>query len=187
MIRCAAGSLIWLAVWQFALRRGAGAGLWPGRNRLAAALDIAPALIGYAIALLALARPLLAGLVVAALAGGLTLIDQVKRIVLHEPVVFADRAELLEIARHPRLYLPFAGSAFVLGGAAAVIAALGRHRRLARAAALAPNRRRSHARDRRCRPDRRRRVPHYLRQSDPSEPRSPPLHHPPDANPRPGE
>ena len=124
MIRCAAGSLIWLAVWQFALRRGAGAGLWPGRNRLAAALDIAPALIGYAIALLALARPLLAGLVVAALAGGLTLIDQVKRIVLHEPVVFADRAELLEIARHPRLYLPFAGSAFVLGGAAAVIALL---------------------------------------------------------------
>ncbi len=122
-VRLALGLLICLAVWRFVLRQGACAGAWPGRQPIAAGLDMAPVLVGFAAGLGALARPLLAGLAVAALAGGLSLADRVKRAVLLEPVVFADRAELLEVVRHPRLYLPFAGSGFVLGGAGVAIAA----------------------------------------------------------------
>ncbi len=104
------------------MRRGAGARpLWRVAA-LAVALDAAPVLLGFAAVFGATARPLFAGLVIGALAGGLSLADRVKRIVLDEPVVFADRAELLEVVRHPSLYLPFAGSAWVLAGAAAAIA-----------------------------------------------------------------
>jgi len=53
---------------------------------------------------------------------GLIVVDKVKRAVLREPVVFADRAELLEIVRHPRLYLPFAGTGRVLAGAGLIVA-----------------------------------------------------------------
>ena len=121
--RLALGLAICLAAWLAVLRRGAGARTLPGPQPLAAALDAAPVLAGFAAGLAALARPMLAGLAVAALAGGLSLADRVKRAVLDEPVVFADRAELWEVVRHPRLYLPFAGSAYVLGGAGAAVAA----------------------------------------------------------------
>ena len=46
-----------------------------------------------------------------------------KREVLREPVVFADRAELLEVVRHPEFYLPFAGTGLVLAAAAAAVTA----------------------------------------------------------------
>ena len=125
MIRVVAGLALCLATWSLVLRRGAGTRpLWTV-PALAAALDAAPVLLGFAACLGATARPLLAGLVIAALAGGLSLSDRVKRVVLDEPVVFADRAELLEVFRHPSLYLPFAGSAWVLGAAGAGIVAVG--------------------------------------------------------------
>ncbi len=125
MLRLAAGLALCLATWSLVLRQGVKARpLWRAPP-LAAALDIAPVLLGFAALLGATARPLLAGLVIAALAGGLSLADRVKRVVLDEPVVFADRAELLEVFRHPSLYLPFAGSAWVLGAVAAGLAALG--------------------------------------------------------------
>ena len=92
---------------------------------LAAGLDVSPILLGFGACLGATARPLLAGLVIAALAAGLSVADRVKRIVLDEPVVFADRAELLEVFRHPSLYLPFAGSAWVLVAAGIGLAAIG--------------------------------------------------------------
>ena len=78
--------------------------------------------------LLASARPLLSGLVIAALAAGLALADWAKRAVLHEPVVFADRSELLEVVRHPNLYLPFVAGPFliaaVVGSLVAIVALL---------------------------------------------------------------
>ncbi len=123
-VRLACGLLVCLATWRFVLRQGAGAGPWPGRLPIAAGLDVAPVLLGFAAGLAMLARPVLAGLAVAGLAGGLSLADRVKRLVLQEPVVFADRAELPEVVLHPGLYLPFAGSAFVLGGAGLVLAAV---------------------------------------------------------------
>ena len=58
----------------------------------------------------------------AVLAAGLGLADAVKRQVLREPVVFADRAELLEVVRHPEFYIPFAGTAVIAAGAAASLA-----------------------------------------------------------------
>ena len=124
MARLLAGLAICLASWILILRRGAGARpLW-AVPRIAAGLDAAPVLIGFAAALGATARPLLSGLVIASLAGGLSLAARVQRVVLDEPVVFADRAELLEVVRHPSLYLPFAGAAWGLAGAGAGLATL---------------------------------------------------------------
>lgn len=124
MIRVAAGLLVCAAAWLLVLRQGAGSRPPWRAAALAGALDAAPVLIGFALALAATARPLMSGLAVAALAAGLSVADRVKRVVLLEPVVFADRAELLEVVRHPRLYLPFAGSAVALAAAGLAAAAL---------------------------------------------------------------
>jgi hypothetical protein len=70
------------------------------------------------------ARPILSALVIVTPVAGLGLADRVKRKVLREPVVFADRAELIEIVRHPQFYLPFAGTWLVLGGLGAAIVAV---------------------------------------------------------------
>lgn len=100
------------------LRRQAGGGTcW-----LALPLDIGPIVLGWLLALSIGRRPILAAIVIVACAAGLTLTDIVKRATLREPVVFADRAELLEVVRHPRFYLPFAGTWNVIGGAAASVA-----------------------------------------------------------------
>ncbi|WP_428484558.1 LTA synthase family protein [Rhodopila sp.] len=102
------------------------AGAWAARPPFwVMALDVAPLLIGAALFAALTARPLFGALVVAALAGGLVGADVVKRQVLREPVVFADRAELLEVVRHPEFYLPFAGTGLVLGAAAAIAAVAG--------------------------------------------------------------
>ncbi|HJU19683.1 MAG TPA: hypothetical protein VJ770_24785, partial [Stellaceae bacterium] len=86
-------------------------------------LDAFPVALLWALLLLVTARPLFAGLAVVALAGGLALADRVKRDTLREPVVFSDMAELPYVFTHPHLYLPFAGTGTVLGGAALAIAA----------------------------------------------------------------
>ena len=105
------------------LRRRVGA--WRrGFAWSALALDFLPVALGLLLFTMASSRPLLAAFVVAAAASGLALCDAVKRETLCEPVVFADRAELLELFRHPRLYLPFAGTGIVVGAAVAVIAVL---------------------------------------------------------------
>ena len=123
MIRMVVGLALCMGTWSLVLRRGAAARpLWRAPP-VAAILETAPILLGFAACLGATDRPLLSGLVIAALAAGLSLADRVKRVVLDEPVVFADRAELLEVFRHPSLYLPFAGSAWVLGAAGAGLAA----------------------------------------------------------------
>ena len=122
------GLAVCLAAWTLVLRRGAGALAWRGSPPIAKALDVAPVVLGYAALLGTTARPYLAALIIVALTAGLSAADRVKRAVLHEPVVFADRAELPEVVRHPGLYFPFAGGpgtiAAIVAGIAALIAAL---------------------------------------------------------------
>lgn len=87
-------------------------------------LDVAPLVLGWAMLDSVAHRPVLSAVAIAAGAAGLALADAVKRTTLREPLVFADRAELLEVVRHPRLYLPFAGPLKVVGGAVVAVAAV---------------------------------------------------------------
>ncbi len=123
MLLLAAGIAVCIAAW-LALRAGAGASF---RRAPAAAtlLDALPMAAGFGLMLAGTARPLLSGVALGATALGLRLTDAVKREVLHEPVNFADRAELPEVVRHPQLYLPFAGTGLVLAGAGVVAALAG--------------------------------------------------------------
>lgn len=122
-----AGAVLALATW-LGLRRLVGAPMLGGRGDdrwLALPLDALAPIAGWGLFTLPFARPVLAGLAVAALGVGMGVADRVKRVVLDEPVVFADRAELLEVIRHPRLYLAFVGVIPMLGGTAAILAAVG--------------------------------------------------------------
>jgi hypothetical protein len=122
-----AGFLFALAAW-LGLRLLVGAPLL-GRAGdspfLLLALDGLAPFSGFALFTLPTARPVLAGLAVLALGIGMGLADRVKRAVLDEPVLFADRAELLEVIRHPRLYLAFVGFWPMTGGVLAIAAAVG--------------------------------------------------------------
>jgi hypothetical protein len=107
----ACGLLIVAVTW-LGLRRLVGAPLFgvPGPNRwLILALDGLAPFAGFFLFLLPTLRPVLSGLAILALGVGMGVTDRVKRAVLNEPVVFADRAELIELVRHPRLYLAFVG------------------------------------------------------------------------------
>jgi hypothetical protein len=111
MIQAAIGFLIVLATW-LGLRRLVGAPLLghegPYQRRIIA-LDAFAPFVGWALFTLATQRPILSGLAILAMGVGMGVADQVKRQILGEPVVFADRAELIELVRHPRLYLAFVG------------------------------------------------------------------------------
>jgi hypothetical protein len=125
MIQVLCGLLITLATWA-GLRRLVGAPL-VARPVGAMIADMFPFLAGFLLFLLPTARPILAGLGVMTLGIGLGVADRVKRKILDEPVVFADRSELIEVVRHPRLYLAFVGLWRMIGGAAvslAIVAAL---------------------------------------------------------------
>lgn len=114
-------SFVLLAACALGLRAEARA--WRARPPVwVLAIDVLPLLLGVALFGTLSARPLLGALVTAALAVGLGVADRVKRSVLHEPVVFADRAELLEVVRHPEFYIPFAGTAMMAAGTAALLA-----------------------------------------------------------------
>jgi hypothetical protein len=120
------GFLLTLVTW-LGLRRLVGAPLLGRRGDargLALFLDALAPFAGFLLFILPTARPILAGLAVAALGVGMGVADRVKRLVLDEPVVFADRAELLEVVRHPRLYLAFVGFWPMAGGTAAIAAAV---------------------------------------------------------------
>ena len=114
-------SFVLLAAGALGLRAEAGA--WRARPPVwVLAIDVLPLLLGVAVFGTLSARPLLGALITVALAIGLGVADRVKRSVLHEPVVFADRAELLEVVRHPEFYIPFAGTAVMAAGTAALLA-----------------------------------------------------------------
>src|ERR1700730_12272002 len=86
-------------------------------------IDLFPPLLGWGVVLSTGGRPVLAGVIVLSLGAGLALFDRVKREGLREPIVFSDLSELPQIFPHPHLYLPFAGTGLVLGGAAFAILA----------------------------------------------------------------
>ncbi len=114
------GALPALAIW-IVLRRGVGAGL---RGPLLW-LDALPIALGFALGLLATGRPVLTAIPLVAAGAGLLLADRVKRDVLGEPVVFADRSELGDLILHPYLYLPFADRRHLQIGGFAIALALG--------------------------------------------------------------
>jgi hypothetical protein len=92
----------------------------------ALARDLSPGLALALLGLAATARPVLSGLLAGAALAGLALADATKRRVLREPLLFLDAALLREVLRHPRLYVPFAGTGRVVAaaGAAATAGAL---------------------------------------------------------------
>ena len=107
-----------LALTWLILRRQAGPG-----SLVLLGLDLAPILLGWFALAAIVHRPITAAVVIFAAGAGLAVTDAVKRATLREPLVFADRAELLEVVRHPRLYLPFAGPLRIVGGGLAALAA----------------------------------------------------------------
>jgi hypothetical protein len=123
MIHFLLGLAISLATW-LGLRRLVGA--WPFGTRKTPpfgtlALDAFPCIAGFLLFLLPTGRPILAGLTVMCLGIGMGVADRVKRVVLGEPVVFADRAELIEVVRHPKLYLAFVGTGRMILATIAVV------------------------------------------------------------------
>jgi hypothetical protein len=89
----------------------------PLRPSMRLLLDMAPSLLGFALFAALTARPILAGTLVLSLMIGFAFVDWVKRATLLEPAVFSDLGELIELFRHPDLYLPFAGPARVIASA----------------------------------------------------------------------
>jgi len=87
----------------------------------AVVLDLAPVLWGWAVGFAATARPGFAGAVILTLACGLAIADWTKRLVLREPIVFSDSAELSQVFTNPELYLPFAPRGLLYGGGAVLI------------------------------------------------------------------
>jgi len=96
---------------------------WARRWSAATLLDAAPPAFVFATLLLATGRPIFAGAVVLALGGGFAFADRTLRDVLREPVVFTALSELPQVFTHPHLYLPFAGTWLVIGGAAGAVMA----------------------------------------------------------------
>jgi hypothetical protein len=96
------------------------------RISVATMLDAAPLAFVALVLFIASGRPVFAGAIVFAIGAGFAFADRTMRDVLREPVVFTALSELLQVFTHPHLYLPFAGTGLVLGGAVAgVLAALG--------------------------------------------------------------
>lgn len=126
MLHLFVGIAISLATW-LGLRRLVGAPLLgraePGRIAILL-IDAFPFLAGFALFLLPTGRPILAGIAVLCLGVGMGVADRVKRAVLDEPVVFADRAELIEVVRHPRLYLAFVGTGRMVMAVLAILLAV---------------------------------------------------------------
>jgi hypothetical protein len=85
-------------------------------------LDFLPVLLAGSLVLTATGRPIFTGALLISLGAGFALADHTKRQVLREPVVFSEMSELRHVFTHPQLYLPFAGPALVIGGAAAAAA-----------------------------------------------------------------
>ena len=85
-------------------------------------LDFLPVLLAGSLVLTASGRPIFTGALLISLGAGFALADHTKRQVLREPVVFSEMSELRHVFTHPQLYLPFAGPALVIGGAAAAAA-----------------------------------------------------------------
>ena len=120
MIRLWLGLLLVIAAWSIS-RTVARA--WRSPRGWGWVLDLAIPVLMFAAILAIFARPLFAGVATFALIGGFAFADGAKREVLHEPVVFTDLSELVELVRHPHLYLPFVGPGKVIAGLVAAVMA----------------------------------------------------------------
>ena len=116
-LHIAVGGILALAAWLIP-RRVARA---KPSGSLVVLLDLLPVLLAGSLALTATGRPIFTGVLLVSLGAGFALADRTKRQVLREPVVFSEMSELPHVFTHPQLYLPFAGPALVIGGAAAAI------------------------------------------------------------------
>ena len=116
-LHIAAGGALALAAWL--IPRGVA----EARTARSAALllDVLPLLLIGGLVLTATGRPIFTGVVLASLGAAFALADRTKRTVLREPVVSSEISELPHLFTHPQLYLPFAGPALVIGGAAAAV------------------------------------------------------------------
>ncbi|MFZ2006956.1 MAG: LTA synthase family protein [Stellaceae bacterium] len=93
------------------------------RVSVATLLDAAPLGFVFGVLLLATGKPIFAGVVVFALGAGFAFADRTLRDVLREPLVFTALSELPQVFTHPHLYLPFAGTGLVIGGATMTVLA----------------------------------------------------------------
>ena len=89
----------------------------PLRPSILLLIDMLPSILGFILFASLTTRPILAGTLELALMIGFAFVDWVKRATLHEPAVFSDISELIELFRHPDLYLPFAGPKRVIASA----------------------------------------------------------------------
>ena len=95
----------------------------PTRVSAATLLDLAAPIGGFGWLAMVTGRPLLSGLSILAVFGGLAFGDRAKRQILAEPALFSDLSLLILILRHPGLYLAYVGYVRVASGAAALVAA----------------------------------------------------------------
>jgi hypothetical protein len=116
-LHLAAGGALMLGAW-FIPRQVANA---KAAKPAAVLLDLLPVLLAGSLVLTATGRPIFTGFLLVVLGAGFALADRTKRSALREPVVFSEMSEVPQVFTHPQLYLPFAGSALVIGGAAAAI------------------------------------------------------------------
>ena len=121
MILTLAAAIIALSAWT-GLRWHNGAKLRPVVPLL---LDAALATWCWAVVSLVTDRLLVGAIVVGFGAIGLAIADDAKFDALRERLAFSDRAELLEVVRHPEMYLPFAGTGVVLAGVAVLAGVVG--------------------------------------------------------------
>ena len=119
MLHLAFGGVLGSAAWLIPRRVAAA-----GPTGFSLLLDLSPVILAGGLLLLATGRPILSGFVLLALGAGFALADKTKRRTLREPVVFTEMSELRHVFTHPHLYLPFAGSALVIAGTVAAIAAV---------------------------------------------------------------
>lgn len=117
-LHIAVGGLLALGAWLLP-RHVAKAG---ADSTPALLLDLLPVLLAGSLVLTATGRPIFTGALLFSLGAGFALADRTKRAALREPVVFSEMSELRHVFTHPQLYLPFAGPALVMGGAAAAMA-----------------------------------------------------------------
>jgi hypothetical protein len=117
-LHLAAGGVLALAAWLIPRRVAEAKATRPWT----VLLDLLPVLLAATVVMAATGRPVFTGVLLVALGSGFALADRTKRLALREPVVFSEMSELPQVFTHPQLYLPFAGPALVIGGAAAAIA-----------------------------------------------------------------
>ena len=120
-VRLALGVALTLGGW---LLTRASARAWRPARPWAFALDLFVPAVLFSAALAVTGRPVLAGVLIGAILGGIAFADTAKRRFLGEPVVFTDLGILPKLITRSELYIAFVGYGRVIGGALVAAAAL---------------------------------------------------------------